>query len=211
METLRRVIWATALSCATANVAAARTTHRGLEPAVRQLLEPLVKPVRGQLFHQVRPIYSRALERAVGRCYQSWPAQWIARGEPIWSSAGRKYFEYGGGDEMGLFALRPRRGWCFVTRDALELDEQSGSNALYAGWLARYASAGRKPPRNTFPAAWQQSLAREGLPTHSDFYETYKIAGFTVADYRDRPKTSYVFLHPEGGEVRLLAPSRRRR
>lgn len=180
--------------------------------AFARQVEPLAIPVRGKLFHQVSPTHSPRLERSIARAFQAWPSIWKERGDLIWTSQGKRYFEYGDrASQMGVFLLRPRRGWRFVARDQLELDPETNTNSLHTFWLQQAQAAGGPMPLNRFSTRLQEQLRSEGLPDHSDFYERYRIAGFQQADYRDRPKSSFVFVHDLGGEVKLLTPSDRRR
>lgn len=171
--------------------------------------EALLVP-RGPLFHQVSPWHSRRLESEIGRVSQEFPPGWESRGRYLWTSQGRPYFEFGlEAKAFGVYILKPRPGWGFVAEKDLELSSERGTGARYSAWLKKQRASGMPP--NEFDFKLRRDLKYDRYPSHSAYYRAGGIAGFWVDDYHDRPKRSFVFVHPLGGTVRLLRSALRPR
>lgn len=176
----------------------------------------LGKVENNKLFHQVEYHHSQKLEKSIGRSFQDIPQDWVSLGAlgGIWTKMGEAYFVDGyhplNVRSMGLYLLRPKKGWRFILRQNDELkdiarDLEGQPSALESFWLEHFDGYEKlKKVPNKFDDEQLNLLRQYDLPEHSSFWEDLKIAGYHIYDFGD----VYIFPHPLGGEVKLQRKSK---
>ncbi|MCB9557979.1 MAG: hypothetical protein H6707_17835 [Deltaproteobacteria bacterium] len=168
------------------------------------------------LIHQSDGAYHQPF-RDVGRRAVEWPQ--ALRDRVTWTTIGGPSWVYGERRRLPQYAYKLKPGWQLLPIDLLfsaELEQ------LIATWRNHRNG---KPPENQFSARLIRDIESElytlaernglwdelerGIPTHSDFYQQFGIAGFYGQDYGNvRAYDPVAILLPIGSKLRLKRQAR---